>query len=69
MRGAMPAPPQYVCMAWCSVKAQGLLYGLDDRGFGSQQGKGIFIFITESRTALRPTQPPIRWVPGALSLG
>jgi hypothetical protein len=24
---------------------------------------------TASRTALEPTQPPIQWVPGALSLG
>jgi len=29
---------------------------------------GIFLFTTASRIALRPTQPPIQWVPGALSL-
>jgi hypothetical protein len=34
----------------------------------SQWGMGIFLFTTASRTALRPTQPPIQWVPGALSL-
>jgi hypothetical protein len=32
-------------------------------------GLGIFLFITTSRTALRPSQPPIQWVPGVLSLG
>jgi hypothetical protein len=26
-------------------------------------------FTTASRTALEPTQPPIQWIPGALSLG
>jgi hypothetical protein len=30
---------------------------------------GIFLFTTASRTAVRPTQPPIQWVPEALSLG
>jgi hypothetical protein len=25
--------------------------------------------VTASKTALRPTQPPIQWVPGALSMG
>jgi hypothetical protein len=38
---------------------------LDSDIFGSPL---IFSF-TASRTALRPTQPPIQWVPGALSLG
>jgi hypothetical protein len=30
---------------------------------------GIFLFTTVSRTALGPTQPPIQWIPRALSLG
>jgi hypothetical protein len=32
-------------------------------------GLGIFLFTTASKTALWPTQPLTRWVPGALSLG
>jgi hypothetical protein len=44
-------------------------YGLDDRGFDSRQGLGIFLSTMISRPALRPTQPPIQWVPWALSLG
>jgi hypothetical protein len=48
-----------------------LAYGLDDRGSRVRfpGGLGIFLFTTASRTALGPTQPPIQWVPGFLSLG
>jgi hypothetical protein len=37
-------------------------------GFDSWWGLGIFLFTTMSRMALGPTQFPIPWVPGALSL-
>jgi hypothetical protein len=42
---------------------------LDDWGFESQKGLGIFLFTTASRPALGPTQSRIQWVLGALSLG
>jgi hypothetical protein len=35
-------------------------YGLNYPGFESRQGLGIFPFTTASRSALGPTQPPIR---------
>jgi hypothetical protein len=47
----------------------GLDYGLDDQGFESRQKLGIFLYTTLSRPALGPTQPSIKSVPGALSLG
>jgi hypothetical protein len=38
-------------------------------GFDPVQGRRIFPLTSASRLALGPTQPPIQWVPGALSLG
>jgi len=46
-----------------------LFYGLDERGFESRQGLGIFLFTTVSRTTLKPNQPPIQWAIVALYLG
>jgi hypothetical protein len=37
-------------------------------GFDSQRGLGIFLFSTAFRLAVRPTQPTMQWVPGAITL-
>jgi hypothetical protein len=46
-------------------------YGLDDREFGVRVPVGSRIFSCSRRPdrALGSTQPPIQWVPGALSSG
>jgi hypothetical protein len=61
----------FVLMLYTSRAVIVLGYGLDDQGsrFRFLGGLGTFLFTTASRTALWPTQPPIQWVPGALSLG
>jgi hypothetical protein len=37
--------------------------------FDFRRSLGIFLFTTALRMALEPTQPPIQWVLGDLSLG
>jgi hypothetical protein len=44
-------------------------YGLNDRRSIPDTGRGFFHQVSASRPALGPTQAPIEWVPGALSLG
>jgi hypothetical protein len=44
-------------------------YELDDRRVGVRVPVGPRIFSTSSKPALRSTQPPIQWVPGALLPG
>jgi hypothetical protein len=38
-------------------------------GFDSRQGQEISLYSKTSTPALGPTQPPVNWPPGALSLG
>jgi hypothetical protein len=38
-------------------------------GFDSWWRLGILLFTIVFRMALGPTQPPIQWVPGVLTLG
>jgi hypothetical protein len=42
---------------------------MDDRVSESRQGLGIFLLTTAFKTALKPTQPPMQGVPGALFPG
>jgi hypothetical protein len=51
------------------LSGKALSYGLNDWGFDSRQGLGIFLLTTASRQALGPTQPPTQLVSGAVSLG
>jgi len=54
--------------AGAALSVEWVDYGLDDRGsIIGRFNEGIL--FTASRPILRPTQPPIQWVPEALSLG
>jgi hypothetical protein len=47
-------------------------YGLDDVAIevrSPKEAKGFFPLASVSRPALGPTQPPVQWVTGVLSLG
>jgi hypothetical protein len=58
-------------MSWYGSVSIATGYGLDNWMIGVRfpVGAGNFFFNTMSSLALGPTQPPIHWIPGALSLG
>jgi hypothetical protein len=39
----------------------------EEKGFDSRLRQEIFLFSNESIPALRPTQPPVQWVPENVS--
>jgi len=49
----------------CGNEATGWMIGVH---FLPEMEKGILLFTIVSRLALEPTQPPVQWVSGALSL-
>jgi hypothetical protein len=57
--------------SWDSAVGIASGYGLDDQGDRSSSPGSVKngLFSRSSRPAVRPTQPPIQWVPGALSPG
>jgi hypothetical protein len=59
----------YTHRSWCSLVTIVSDYRLDDREIGvrSRQRQEIFPLTPVSRPALRPTQLPVKWVPGVLS--
>jgi hypothetical protein len=60
--------PIYTQFSLTTVSNISMGWTIGALGFYSRRGLGIFLFTTEFRPALGSTQPPLKWVPGALSL-
>jgi hypothetical protein len=58
----------YLCKPEAVIAQSVTAWMIGVLGFDSRRGLAIFPFTTTSRT-VGLTQPPIKWVPGALSLG
>ena len=59
----------YIIMKYLNFLIVLLDYGPNNPRFDSRKGQNIFSFLKESTQSLGPTQPPVQWVPGFLSLG
>jgi hypothetical protein len=60
--------PTTLLHAWHHIASIATGYGLDDKR-GRSPGRAKNFLFSTSRPTLGPTQPPIQWVPGALSPG
>jgi hypothetical protein len=69
MSGAIPPFPNTPSWRGAQFKHKDNFTFFTCLGFDFRRGLGIFLFITASRTALGPAQPPVKWVPRTLSLG
>jgi hypothetical protein len=58
-------------MYWSWVTSVTIMsdYRLDNRSSIPGRGKRFFSLAAVSKSDLRPTQPPVQWVPGVLSPG
>jgi hypothetical protein len=52
-----------------SVRRLVMGWAAEESGFHSRQESEIPLLYTSSKSVAGPTNPPIQWVPGALSLG
>jgi hypothetical protein len=55
-----------IMVSWGSVFGIATRYGMDCVGFDFRQRQEIFLFSKTSRLAVRPTQLPVKWVPGLI---